>query len=95
MAEPPAWKAPAMHHGKIISQYLRKLFDPDPKRGRRLTVESVSRRVRCVAAPAEGRLRVPFHSPLRMRCARTHAVGPTPFQNSKAREAQTKVPQTT
>ncbi len=36
----PAWKALGAHHKKIKSVHLRKLFDADPKRGTRLTVEA-------------------------------------------------------
>jgi len=35
-----AWKALAAHHKKIKAVHLRKLFDADPKRGTRLTVEA-------------------------------------------------------
>ena len=36
----PAWKALKAHQKKIKSLHLRKLFDADPKRGQRMTVEA-------------------------------------------------------
>jgi glucose-6-phosphate isomerase len=36
----PAWKALGAHYKKIKAVHLRKLFDDDPKRGTRLTVEA-------------------------------------------------------
>jgi len=36
----PAWKALAAHHAKIRDLHLRKLFEDDPGRGERLTLEA-------------------------------------------------------
>jgi glucose-6-phosphate isomerase len=41
LTQRPAWKALAAHHKKIQKLHLRKLFADDPKRGERLTVETV------------------------------------------------------
>jgi glucose-6-phosphate isomerase len=35
----PTWKALAAHHKKIKALHLRQLFDADPKRGARLTIQ--------------------------------------------------------
>jgi glucose-6-phosphate isomerase len=37
----PAWKALETHYSKVRDVHLRKLFEEDPKRGERLTVEAV------------------------------------------------------
>jgi glucose-6-phosphate isomerase len=37
----PAWKALEAHHQKVRGLHLRKLFADDPKRGERMTVETV------------------------------------------------------
>ncbi|MEI8107051.1 MAG: glucose-6-phosphate isomerase [Verrucomicrobiota bacterium] len=37
----PAWKALAVHQKKIATQHLRELFDADPKRGQRFSVEAL------------------------------------------------------
>ena len=36
-----AWGALKVHHGKVRAIHLRKLFEDDPKRGERLTVEAL------------------------------------------------------
>ena len=40
LTEREAWKRLAFHHQKIRDLHLRSLFDEDPKRGERLTVEA-------------------------------------------------------
>jgi glucose-6-phosphate isomerase len=40
LSQRPAWKALAVHHKKVHTLHLRKLFADDPKRGERLTVEA-------------------------------------------------------
>ena len=41
LTERPAWKALAAHYERIRKLSLRKLFEDDPKRGERLTLEDV------------------------------------------------------
>src|SRR5438034_1120522 len=41
LTERPAWNALAAHHQNVRELHLRKLFEDDPKRGERLTVEAV------------------------------------------------------
>jgi len=41
LTEGSAWKALVAHHDKIRDLHLRKLFEDDPKRGERMTVEAV------------------------------------------------------
>ena len=41
LRERSAWKALEKHHAEIESRHLRDLFDEDPSRGERLTVEGV------------------------------------------------------
>jgi glucose-6-phosphate isomerase len=36
----PAWKALADHHAKVAGRTLQQLFDADPKRGERMTLEA-------------------------------------------------------
>lgn len=40
LTELPAWKALAAHHSQLRDVQLRQLFDADPKRGARLTLEA-------------------------------------------------------
>jgi len=41
LTERPAWNALVAHHQNVRELHLRKLFENDPKRGERLTVEAV------------------------------------------------------
>src|SRR5438552_5266584 len=41
LTERPAWNALVAHHQNVRELHLRKLFEDDPKRGERLTVEAV------------------------------------------------------